>query len=232
MPDKHLSTQFDTDLDVISNNLMRLGGLVESQVSQAIYALSKSSAEVAKEVLEIENEVNALEIEIDHEIASFIARRQPTAGDLRLLVAMSKTTANLERAGDEAAKIARKVTSIVNGVAPLALPFSELRVCGGLATELLRKTLDAFTRLEVQTAVSILQNDGVFDREFDGFMRKLITYMMEDPRTISASLDLIFIAKSIERIGDHSRNIAEFIIYIVEGRDVRHTFFAGIESSV
>ncbi len=232
MPDKHLSTQFDTDLNVISNNLMRLGGLVESQVSQAIYALSKSSAEVAEEVLEIENEVNALEIEIDHVIASFIARRQPTAGDLRLLVAMSKTTADLERAGDEAAKIARKVTSIVNGVAPLALPFSELRVCGGLATELLRKTLDAFTRLEVQTAVSILQNDGVFDREFDGFMRKLITYMMEDPRTISASLDLIFIAKSIERIGDHSRNIAEFIIYIVEGRDVRHTFFAGIESSV
>ena len=232
MPDKHLSTQFDTDLDVISNNLMRLGGLVESQVSLAIYALSRSSAEVAEEVLEIENEVNALEIEIDHEIASFIARRQPTAGDLRLLVAMSKTTANLERAGDEAAKIARKVTSIVNGVAPLALPFSELRVCGGLATELLRKTLDAFTRLEVQTAVSILQNDGVFDREFDGFISKLITYMMEDPRTISASLDLIFIAKSIERIGDHSRNIAEFIIYIVEGRDVRHTFFAGIESSV
>lgn len=232
MPDKHLSTQFDTDLNVISNNLMRLGGLVQSQVSQAIYALSKSSAEVAEEVLEIENEVNALEIEIDHEIASFIARRQPTAGDLRLLVAMSKTTANLERAGDEAAKIARKVTSIVNGVAPLALPFSELRVCGGLATELLRKTLGAFTRLEVQTAVSILQNDGVFDREFDGFIRKLITYMMEDPRTISASLDLIFIAKSIERIGDHSRNIAEFIIYIVEGRDVRHTFFAGIESSV
>jgi len=230
MPDKHLSTQFDADLEVISNNLMRLGGLVESQVSQAIYALSVSSAEVAEDVLEIENVVNALEKEIDHEIASFIARRQPSAGDLRLLVAMSKTTANLERAGDEAAKIARKVTSIVNGVAPLALPFSELRVCGGLATELLRKTLDAFTRLDVQTAVSILQNDGVFDREFDGFMRKLITYMMEDPRTISASLDLIFIAKSIERIGDHSRNIAEFIIYIVEGRDVRHTFLANTES--
>ena len=144
MPDKHLSTQFDADLDVISNNLMKLGRLVESQVSQAIYALSESSTEVAKEVLEIENEVNALEIEIDHEIASIIARRQPTAGDLRLLVAMSKTTANLERAGDEAAKIARKVTSILNGVAPLALPFSELRVCGELATELLRKTLDAF----------------------------------------------------------------------------------------
>ena len=232
MPDKHLSTQFDADLEVISNNLMRLGGLVESQVSQAIYALSVSSAEVAEDVLEIENVVNALEIEIDHEIASFIARRQPTAGDLRLLVAMSKTTANLERAGDEAAKIARKVTSIVNGVAPLALPFSELRICGELASELLRKTLDAFVRLEVPTAVGILQNDGVFDREFDGFIRKLITYMMEDPRTISASLDFIFIAKSIERIGDHSRNIAEFIIYIVEGRDVRHTFFADIGSSV
>ena len=230
MPDKHLSTQFDADLEVISNNLMRLGGLVESQVSQAIYALSVSSAEVAEDVLEIENVVNALEIEIDHEIASFIARRQPTAGDLRLLVAMSKTTANLERAGDEAAKIARKVTSIVNGVAPLALPFSELRICGELASELLRKTLDAVVRLEVPTAVGILQNDGVFDREFDGLIRKLITYMMEDPRTISASLDLIFIAKSVERIGDHSRNIAEFIIYIVEGRDVRHTFLANTES--
>ena len=189
-----------------------------------------SSAEVAEDVLEIENVVNALEKEIDHEIASFIARRQPSAGDLRLLVAMSKTTANLERAGDEAAKIARKVTSIVNGVAPLALPFSELRICGELASELLRKTLDAFVRLEVPTAVGILQNDGVFDREFDGLIRKLITYMMEDPRTISASLDLIFIAKSIERIGDHSRNIAEFIIYIVEGRDVRHTFLADTES--
>ena len=230
MPDKHLSTQFDADLEVISNNLMRLGGLVESQVSQAIYALSVSSAEVAEDVLEIENVVNALEKEIDHEIASFIARRQPSAGDLRLLVAMSKTTANLERAGDEAAKIARKVTSIVNGVAPLALPFSELRICGELASELLRKTLDAFVRLEVPTAVGILQNDGVFDREFDGLIRKLITYMMEDPRTISASLDLIFIAKSVERIGDHSRNIAEFIIYIVEGRDVRHTFLANTES--
>ena len=230
MPDKHLSTQFDADLEVISNNLMRLGGLVESQFSQAIYALSVSSAEVAEDVLEIENVVNALEKEIDHEIASFIARRQPTAGDLRLLVAMSKTTANLERAGDEAAKIARKVTSIVNGVAPLALPFSELRICGELASELLRKTLDAFVRLEVPTAVGILQNDGVFDREFDGLIRKLITYMMEDPRTISASLDLIFIAKSVERIGDHSRNIAEFIIYIVEGRDVRHTFLANTES--
>jgi phosphate transport system protein len=161
MPDKHLSTQFDADLEVISNNLMRLGGMVEAQVSQAIYALSESSVEVAEDVLEIENEVNALEIEIDHEIASFIARRQPTAGDLRLLVAMSKTTANLERAGDEAAKIARKVTSIVNGLAPLALPFSELRVCGGLATELLRKTLDAFVRLEVPTALEILQNDGI-----------------------------------------------------------------------
>ena len=228
--DKHLSSQFDADLDVISNNLMRLGGLVETQVKQAIYALSMSSAEFAEEVLEIENEVNNLEIEIDHEIASIIARRQPTAGDLRLLVAMSKTTANLERAGDEAAKISRKVISIVNGVDPLALPFSELRVCGGIATELLRKTLDAFVRLEVSTAVGILQNDGIFDQEFDGFMRKLITYMMEDPRTISASLDLIFIAKSIERIGDHSRNIAEFIIYMVEGRDVRHTFFADIGS--
>jgi phosphate transport system protein len=232
MSDKHLSTQFDLDLDKITGNVMNLAGLVESQVSQAIYALSIFSVEVADEVLETEDQVNALEVEIDHEIASIIARRQPTAGDLRLLVSMSKTTANLERVGDEAAKIARKVKSIINDTSVLVVPFSDLRVCGELATGLLRKTIDAFVRLEPTVAVEILRNDGLFDLEFDGFVRKLITYMMEDPKTISASLDLLFIAKAIERVGDHSRNIAELIIYIVEGHDVRHTYFPDIESMV
>jgi len=232
MSDKHLSTQFDLDLDKITGNVMNLAGLVESQVSQAIYALSIFSVEVADELLETEDQVNALEVEIDHEIASIIARRQPTAGDLRLLVSMSKTTANLERVGDEAAKIARKVKSIINDTSVLVVPFSDLRVCGELATGLLRKTIDAFVRLEPTVAVEILRNDGLFDLEFDGFVRKLITYMMEDPKTITASLDLLFIAKAIERVGDHSRNIAELIIYIVEGHDVRHTYFPDIESMV
>jgi phosphate transport system protein len=232
MPDKHLSSQFDAELNQISTNVMEIGGLVESQIRQAIYALSNFSVEVADDVIVTENRVNALEVEIDREIASVISRRQPTARDLRLLVAMSKTTANLERVGDEAAKIARMVKSIIDGVAPRALPSSDLRVCVELASGLLRKALDSFDRLDVQTAVAILREDDMIDQEFDGFVRKLITYMMEDPRTISASLDLLFIAKAIERIGDHSKNIAEFIIYIVKGEYVRHTPLADSEAAM
>jgi phosphate transport system protein len=232
MPDKHLSTQFDSELNGVSSRVMELGGLVESQIRQAIYALSQFSGEAADQVAEIENRVNAMEVEIDRELSSIIARRQPTARDLRLLIAISKTTANLERVGDEAAKIARMVKSIIESGSARALPASELRVASDLASGLLRKALDAFARLDTATAVSILKEDDLIDKEFDGFVRKLITYMMEDPRTISASLDLLFLAKAIERIGDHAKNIAEFIIYIVKGADVRHTSMEEIESAV
>jgi phosphate transport system protein len=232
MPDKHLSSQFDSDLNNISSHVMELGGLVESQIRQAVLALSQFSPEVADDVLIIENKVNALEVEIDREITSVIGRRQPTARDLRLLMALSKTTANLERVGDEAAKIARMVKSIIKGAAPRSLPAGELRTSAELASGLLRNALDAFARLDVPMAVSILREDHEIDKEFDGFVRKLITYMMEDPRTISASLDLLFVAKAIERIGDHAKNIAEFIIYIVKGEDVRHTPLADVESAM
>ncbi len=232
MPDKHLSSQFDADLNNISSHVMALGGLVESQIRQAVYALSQFSLEVADDVLVTENKVNSAEVEIDREIASIIGRRQPTARDLRLLMAMSKTTANLERVGDEAAKIARMVKSIVESNAPRSLPSSDLRVSADMASGLLRKALDSFARLDIPMAVSILREDHDIDQEFDGFVRKLITYMMEDPRTISSSLDLLFIAKAIERIGDHAKNIAEFVIYIVKGEDVRHTPLADVESSM
>ena len=232
MSDKHLSTQFDSELNAVSSRVMELGGLVESQIRQAIYALSQFSGEAADQVTETENRVNAMEIEIDRELSSIIARRQRTARDLRLLIAISKTTANLERVGDEATKIARMVKSIIESGSARALPASELRVAADLASGLLRKALDAFARLDTATAVSILKEDDLIDKEFDGFVRKLITYMMEDPRTISASLDLLFLAKAIERIGDHAKNIAEFIIYIVKGADVRHTSMEEIESAV
>lgn len=232
MPDKHLSSQFDNDLNNLSSRVMEMGGLVESQIRQAIHALSHFSAEVAEDVLHQEARVNALEVEIDRDISSIIGRRQPTARDLRLLMAMSKTTANLERVGDEAHKIARMVKSIIDRGTPRTLPSTDLRMSADLASGLLRKALDAFARLDVPAAVSILREDDQIDQEFDGFVRKLITYMMEDPRTISASLDLLFIAKAIERIGDHAKNIAEFIIYIVKGEDVRHTPLADVESSM
>ena len=232
MPDKHISAQFDTELNAVSSRLMELGGHVESQIHQAIYALSQFSVESAEQVLLIEEKVNAMEVEIDRDIASIIGRRQPTARDLRFLMAISKTTANLERAGDEASKIARMVKSIIASGAARQLPTSDLRVASDLAAGLLRKALDAFARLDTQAAVSILKEDDLIDQEFDGFVRKLITYMMEDPRTISASLDLLFVAKAIERIGDHAKNVAELIIYIVKGADVRHVSMADIESAV
>jgi phosphate transport system protein len=230
--DKHISSQFDAELAHVSSRVLELGGLVESQIRHAVYSLSQFSTEVAHQVIASETNVNAMEIEIDRELSSIIARRQPTARDLRLLIAISKITANLERAGDESEKIARMVNSIINSGNSRALPSSELRIASDLASGLLRKALDAFARLDVTEAVSILKEDDLIDAEFDGFVRKLVTYMMEDPRTISASLDLLFIAKAIERIGDHAKNIAEFIIYVVKGADVRHIALADVESAV
>lgn len=232
MPDKHLSSQFDSELNSVSSRVMEMGGLVESQIRQAIYALSQFSLEAVEQVGMMEQRVNAMEVEIDHELASIIGRRQPTARDLRLLLSISKATANLERMGDEANKMARMVKSIIESGASRSLPTSDLRVAAELASGMLRKALDAFARLDVKAAVDILKEDDLIDREFDGFVRKLVTYMMEDPRTISASLDLLFLAKAIERIGDHSKNVAELVIYLVQGRDVRHTSFDEIESSV
>uniref|UniRef100_UPI0030F96EF9 phosphate signaling complex protein PhoU n=1 Tax=uncultured Acidovorax sp. TaxID=158751 RepID=UPI0030F96EF9 len=232
MPEKHLSTQFDSELNSVSSRVMELGGLVESQIRQAIYALSQFSMEAVEQVATMEQRVNAMEVEIDHELSSIIARRQPTARDLRLLIAFSKATANLERMGDEAHKMARMVKSIIESGAARSLPFSDLRMAADLASGLLRKALDAFARLDTKAALDILKEDDLIDKEFDGFVRKLVTYMMEDPRTISASLDLLFLAKAIERIGDHSKNVAELIIYLVKGKDVRHAAMNDIESAV
>jgi phosphate transport system protein len=232
MPEKHLSSQFDSELNGVSTRVMEMGGLVESQIRHAIYALSQFSLESVEQVLSIEERVNTMEVEIDHDLSTIIARRQPTARDLRLLLAYSKATANLERMGDEASKMARMVRSIIEGGAPRSLPTGDLRLAADLASGLLRKALDAFARLDTKTAVAILKEDDQIDQEFGGFVRKLITYMMEDARTISPSLDLLFLAKAIERIGDHSKNIAELIIYLVKGLDVRHTAMGDIESAV
>lgn len=230
--EKHISSQFDADLTSVSSRVLELGGLVESQTRQAVYALAQLSSEAADEVMRTEKQVNAMEVQIDAELASIIARRQPTARDLRLLMAISKITGNLERAGDEAERIARMVKLILAQGSPRNLPASELRVASDLASGLLRKALDAFARLDVHTALVILKEDDLIDAEFNGFVRKLVTYMMEDPRTITASLDLLFLAKAIERIGDHAKNIAECVIYVVKGADVRHTSMADIETAL
>ena len=234
MSDKHLSTQFDAELSGISGRVLEMGGLVESQVVLAMQALSQFHAETASEVLTVEERVNQMEMEIDRDLSAIIARRQPTARDLRLLIAVSKAIANLERVGDEAARIARMVLRLIDaGMSTrMRLPVSDVEFEAQLAIALLRKALDAFARLDTAKALEVLKQDDQIDQEFDGLLRKLITYMMEDPRTISASIDLVFVAKAIERIGDHAKNLAEAIIYIVIGTDVRHTPMDKVEHAV
>ena len=232
MSDKHMSTQFDAELSGISGRVLEMGGLVESQVVQAVKALTEFNGELADAVLAQEDRVNQMEVAIDRELSAIIARRQPTARDLRLLIAVSKSIANLERVGDEAARIARTVQRLINtGVSTrLRLPVSDLGFEAELAIAQLRKALDAFARLDTARALEVLKQDDQIDQEFDGLMRKLITYMMEDPRTISSSIDLVFVAKAIERVGDHGKNLAEAIFYVVT--DVRHSSLEDVENVV
>jgi phosphate transport system protein len=231
MADQHLSSQFASDLTAISTRLMEMGGLVESQVMSSIEALARFDVSMADRVIAAEPRVNQMEVEIDRALSSTIGRRQPTARDLRLLMAVSKTITNLERVGDEADKIARMVKKIIDSGTALSLPSAALQTESKLSLAILRKSLDALARLDTQAALATLKDDDAIDREFDGFTRVLVTYMMEDPRKISASLDLLTIAKSIERVGDHAKNIAEAVIYIVKGEDVRHAPIEVAESA-
>lgn len=231
---KHLSTQFDAELSDVSTRLLEMGGLAESQVAQAVYALTHFSGETATQVLKQEERINQMEVEIDAELQRVIVMRQPTAVDLRLLIAVSKAIANLERVGDEAARIARTVQRLINtGVSSrLRLPVSDLSFAAELATSQLRKSLDAFARMDANSALEVLKQDDQLDQEFDGLLRKLITYMMEDPRMISSSIDMVFVAKAIERVGDHAKNLAEATIYVVKGTDVRHVSMEAVENAV
>ena len=201
MTHPHLSKQFDIVLDGVTTRVLQMGGLVESQVSRAIRALTTLDSELATEVLVEEERVNAMEVAIDGELSVIIATRQPAAVDLRLLIAISKSIANLERVGDEAARIARTVQRLNNaGVSSrLKLTLGDLAYEAGLASTSLQRSLDAFTRLDVELALAVIKDDNSIDQEFEGLLRRLITYMMEDPRTISSSIDLVFVAKAIER---------------------------------
>ncbi|MFM1854882.1 MAG: hypothetical protein RLZ83_191 [Pseudomonadota bacterium] len=234
MNDKHLSTQFDAELSGVSTRVLEMGGLVESQVSRAVAAMAAFDGDLAAQVLRDEIRVNRMEVEVDRDLSGIIARRQPTARDLRLLIAISKIIANLERVGDEAARIARVVQRLIDIGLPgrLRVPVSDLQFEADLAVAQLRKALDAFARLDTVRALEVLKQDDQIDREFEGLMRKLITYMMEDPRTISSSIDLVFVAKAVERVGDHAKNLAEAIIYIVKGADVRHTPMDAVENAI
>jgi phosphate transport system protein len=222
MPDKHLSSQFDTDLNSLSSRLLEMGGLVESQIATAMRAFTQMDIDTCNIVIQNEKLVNDLEIQIDLDCTEVIARRQPTARDLRLVMAVSKAITNLERAGDEAERVAIRTKRLIEENASHSINTAEIRLSGQMAINLLRRSLDAFARLDTVVAAEVVAEDRQIDEEFRGFVRKLITYMSEDPHKITAGLDMLTIAKAIERIGDHAKNIAEFVIYIVKGSDVRH----------
>jgi phosphate transport system protein len=222
MPDKHLSSQFDADLSLLSTRLLAMGGLVESQIVHAMEALNTFDLDLVERVLDGERRLNAMEIEIDEEISNVIARRQPAARDLRLLMAASKCVTNLERAGDEAHKIVKRTRRIAVEANAQNINITEIKVSGEMASNVLRRALDAFARMDTTAAEQIIRDDEAIDNQFRLFVLKLVTYLMEDPRTISTGLDYLFIAKAIERIGDHATNIAESVVYVARGTDIRH----------
>ncbi len=218
---EHTSKQFDAELEAVRSRVLQMGGLVEEQIVKALGGLASGDMKIIEEVLAGDHRVNAMEVELDESCSHIIAKRQPAAVDLRLIIAVVKTITDLERIGDEAEKIAR-MAKLIHTAERMHLPRIELRHVGMLALAMLRKALDAFARLDSKAAADVVSQDRMVDEEFRSILRQLITFMMEDPRTITRSLEILFISKALERIGDHSKNMAEYVVYMVEGRDVRH----------
>ena len=226
---EHLSKQYDSDLDTLRSRVLQMGGLVEAQILAAIEGFSTGNRELFDQVIETELRVNGYEVSIDNDCSHIIVRRQPAGTDLRLIMAISKTVTDLERIGDEAEKIARMSVRVHERDRPNVQRFGEIRHVGNIALQMLRQALDAFARLDAAQAAQVVREDVTIDDEFRSILRQLITFMMEDPRTISSALEILWIAKAIERIGDHAKNMAENVIYIVKGTDVRHTRFEDLE---
>jgi len=226
---QHLSSRFDADLDQLRSHVLAMGGLVETQVAAAVTAFESGEVDTVKNIVETDQKVNHLEMTIDDDCAHIIARRQPTASDLRLVLGISKIVTDLERVGDEAKKIAKGSRRIYeNGHTPAQYGIG-IRHLADAALSLLRQALDAFARLDTSQAATVIQRDAEIDVEFKATVRQLITHMMEDPRTITISIDILWIARAIERIGDHAKNISEQVVFVVDGRDIRHSGKAASE---
>lgn len=218
----HISKKFDEDLEELKSRMLEMGGLVEKQVSDALYAVEMADSETAMKVIEHENIVDAHELAIDEECTLLIARRQPAASDLRLVMAVSRSVRDLERIGDEAKKIAKMAIKLSEeGSAPKG--YVELRHIGQKVLQMLNQALDAFVRFDAQCALEVLPEDAKVDMDYRTAVRELITYMMEDPRSISRVMNILWTLKAVERIGDHAKNICEQVVYIVQGRDIRHS---------
>jgi phosphate transport system protein len=229
---EHTSKQFDAELEAVRARVLQMGGMVESQIRLAIESLITGDVELMNRVIEDDHRVNAMEVEIDESCNHILVRRQPAAGDLRMITTVIKTITDLERVGDEAEKIAR-MAKLLSQKERLRHPrYNQIKQASDIALDMLRKSLDAFARLDLSMAAQVVRQDEQVDEEFRSIMRYLITFMMEDPRTISTSLEILFVAKAIERIGDHAKNMSEYVVYMVKGRDVRHVTVEELEREV
>ena len=225
--DQHISAQFNADLEKVRNHMMTMGGLVERQISDAIEALLTADSQKADEVIAREQEVNRLELAIDYECTQILARRQPAASDLRMVLSVSRVVSDLERMGDNACKIARHTLEVGDGGEVMCQP--AIRSMGGEVVKMVNAALDAFTRHDVDDALAVIHHDALVDQQYSAAVRELVTYMMEDARAITRSINILWILRSIERIGDHATNISEQVIYLVKGKDVRHKKITDIE---
>ena len=227
--DHHTSKQYDAELEALRARVLQMGGMVEQQIMRSLDALSSCNLPMIDQIIADDHRVNALEVEMDDMCSHVIARRQPAAGDLRLIMAVVKTVTDLERIGDEAEKIARMAKLMCESDRLHTPRFTEIKRMGNLALNMVRTALDSFARLDLVTATKVARDDLQLDDEFRAILRQLITFMMEDPRTISLSLEIVFVSKALERIGDHAKNIAEYVIFLVKGKDVRHTTVEQLE---
>lgn len=222
MQSEHTFKQYDAELEAVRAKVLEMGGLVEQQIISALESLVTTNPTLAESVIKNDHRVNALEVQVDEDCSHIIARRQPAAGDLRMIMMIVKTITDLERIGDEAIKIARVAQKFYESDRMLTPRFTEIKTMVSIVREMLRTALDAFARLDVSKTVEVARQDEQVDDQFRAAIRQLITFMLEDPRTISMSLEVMFVAKAIERIGDHAKNIAEYVVYMVKGKDVRH----------
>ncbi|VAW97303.1 Phosphate transport system regulatory protein PhoU [hydrothermal vent metagenome] len=228
---QHISHQFNIELEEIRNRVLEMGGLVEQQINNAVKSLVEGNIDLANAVIQRDMKVNAAEVAIDEECSQILARRQPAASDLRLVVAVIKTITDLERIGDQAERIARMGIRLAEQERPKN-GYHELQNLGEHVARMMHDTLDAFARTDTEAALRVAKEDLALDQEYDGIMRQSLTFMMEDPRMITRMLDVMWIARAIERIGDHAKNIGEYVIYLVKGKNVRHTSLEDMEQEI
>jgi len=224
----HISRRYNEDLEGVRAHVLQMGGLVERQLSLSVAALTEANSELSEQVAHGDHEVNAMEVAIDEECSRILATRSPAASDLRLIVAIIKTITDLERIGDEAEKIGFTSSRLALMERP-ADRYREIRHLGRLAQQMVHEALDAFARLDADSALRICREDRILDEEYEAIQRQCITFMMEDPRLIRRALDVLQVGRSLERVGDHAKNICEYVVYMVHGKDIRHTSLDAVE---